>query len=93
MSGAVGVAGIPERTLKRRFKAATGSPLIDYVQNLRIEDAKHHLEDGSFPIDEISTMAGYENPGFFRKLFKRRTGLTPSQYRRMFPPISQSIDK
>ena len=32
-------AGIPERTLKRRFRAATGSPLIEYLQNLRIEEA------------------------------------------------------
>jgi transcriptional regulator GlxA family with amidase domain len=34
---AVGHARVPERTLKRRFKRATGLALIDYVQNLRIE--------------------------------------------------------
>ena len=34
---------VAERTLKRRFKRATGSTLIDYVQNLRVEDAKRLL--------------------------------------------------
>lgn len=78
---------IPERTLKRRFKAATGMALIDYVQNLRVEAAKHALESGSLPVDEISLAAGYEDASFFRRLFKRRTGMTASQYRRMFQPI------
>jgi len=78
---------IPERTLKRRFKTATGASLIEYLQNLRIEKAKHLLESSQIAVDEISVAAGYEDPSFFRRLFKRSTGLTPSQYRRMFQPI------
>ena len=77
-------AGAPERTLKRRFKAAMGTTLMDYVQNLRIEEAKRLLETGTTPFDDIAAEVGYENPGFFRRLFKRRTGLTPSDYRKMF---------
>jgi transcriptional regulator GlxA family with amidase domain len=50
----VGHAQIPERTLKRRFKQATGLALIDYVQNLRIEEAKHLLESSDQAVDEIS---------------------------------------
>jgi transcriptional regulator GlxA family with amidase domain len=80
-------AKIPERTLKRRFRAATGATLIEYLQNLRVEEAKRLLESGQMPVDEISAEAGYEDPSFFRRLFKRRTGLTPSQYRRMFQPV------
>jgi len=80
-------SGIPERTLKRRFKTATGSTLIDYLQNLRVEEAKRLLETGQMPVDEISVQVSYEDPSFFRRLFKRRTGLTPSQYRRMFQPV------
>jgi len=75
---------IPERTVKRRFKAATGTTLMDHVQNLRIEEAKRLLETGDAPFDEIASDVGYENPGFFRRLFKRRTGLNPSEYRKMF---------
>ena len=83
----VELAKIPERTLKRRFKAATGTTLIEYLQNLRIEEAKRLLESGHMPVDEISVEVSYEDPSFFRRLFKRCTGLTPSQYRRMFQPV------
>jgi len=84
---AVELANIPERTLKRRFKTATGTTLIEYLQNLRIEAAKQLLESGQLPVDEISVEVSYEDPSFFRRLFKRSTGLTPSQYRRMFQPV------
>lgn len=77
-------ARIPERTLKRRFKAATGLALIDYLQNLRIEEAKRLLESSQRAAEEISADVGYEDASFFRRLFKRRTGLGPSQYRRAF---------
>jgi len=83
-------ANIPERTLKRRFRAATGMTLIEYLQNLRVEKAKRLLEISSLPVDEISAETGYEDASFFRRLFKRRTGLTPSQYRRMFRPILET---
>ena len=83
----VELANIPERTLKRRFKIATGSSLIARLQDLRVEEAKRLLEASAMPVDEISFDVGYEDASFFRRLFKRRTGLTPSQYRRMFKPI------
>ena len=84
-------AGIPERTLKRRFKAATGNTLIEYLQNLRIEEAKRCLEAGNMSVDDVSVEAGYEDASFFRRLFKRLTGLTPSQYRRMFQPVLKEV--
>jgi transcriptional regulator GlxA family with amidase domain len=87
VQGAVAYANIAERTLKRRFKAATGVTLIDYVQNLRIEAAQRLLEKEQTAVDEISVQVGYEDPSFFRRLFKRRTGLSPAQYRRMFQPV------
>jgi transcriptional regulator GlxA family with amidase domain len=81
---AVAASGVPERTLKRRFKDATGSTLIDYLQNLRIEHAKRLLEQGSLAVDAVSAASGYEDASFFRRIFRRRTGLSPSEYRRMF---------
>jgi transcriptional regulator GlxA family with amidase domain len=83
-------SGIPERSLKRRFTTATGSTVIDYVQNLRVEEAKRLLETSDSSSEEIAPAVGYENPAFFRKLFKRCTGLTAGQYRRMFRPISDA---
>lgn len=75
---------LAERTFKRRFAAATGLTPIAYVQRLRIEDAKRRLERTDASIDEISWRVGYEDAAFFRRLFKRTTGLTAGAYRRCF---------
>lgn len=90
VAAVVAVSGIPDRTLKRRFKAATGSTLIDHVQNLRIEEAKRLLEADAIASEAIAAEVGYENAAFFRRLFKRATGLTPGEYRRMFRPVSSA---
>jgi len=75
---------LPERTFKRRFTRATGMAPILYIQRLRIEEAKRRLERTDIAIDEISWTVGYEEPAFFRRLFKRLTGVTPGEYRRKF---------
>jgi transcriptional regulator GlxA family with amidase domain len=84
LATAVAQAGIPERTLKRRFRQATGTTPIDYLQNLRIEEAKRILESTDTPVEAIGFLVGYEDASFFRRLFKRKTGLTAGAYRRMF---------
>ncbi|NLD69872.1 MAG: helix-turn-helix domain-containing protein [Limnobacter sp.] len=75
---------LAERSFKRRFVVATGLAPIDYVQRLRVEDAKRRLERTDAPIDEISWRVGYEDPAFFRRLFKRTTGMAPGAYRKRF---------
>jgi transcriptional regulator GlxA family with amidase domain len=77
-------SGLAERSFKRRFTKATGYSPIAYVQHLRIEEAKRRLERTDAPIDEISWAVGYEDPAFFRRLFKRITRITPGAYRRKF---------
>ena len=87
-------SGLAERTFKRRFSQATGFAPIDYVQRLRIEDAKRRLERTEAPADEISWKVGYEDPAFFRRLFKRVTGLTPGAYRKRFQvPVFARVDQ
>jgi transcriptional regulator GlxA family with amidase domain len=89
VSDVVAFAGMPERTLKRRFRAATGASLIEYLQNVRIEEAKRLLEATEHSADEIGATVGYGDASFFRRLFKRLVGVTPGAYRRMFrrPPL------
>lgn len=92
VSAVIAACGIPERSLKRRFRTATGSTLIGHVQNLRIEEAKRLIEAGALAADDIAPQVGYENTAFFRRLFRRATGLTPGQYRRMFQPVTDMTE-
>jgi transcriptional regulator GlxA family with amidase domain len=77
-------SNLAERSFKRRFNKATGYAPIVYIQNLRVEAAKRQLESSDKSFDEISYTIGYEDPAFFRRLFKRTTGLTPGAYRKKF---------
>lgn len=84
LESAIERAGLPERSFKRRFTNATGFAPIAYVQRLRIEQAKRELESTARSVDEISWQVGYDDPAFFRKLFKRTAGMAPAAYRRKF---------
>lgn len=81
VSAMIDRSGLSERSFKRRFTAATGYTPLEYVQALRIEEAKQMLETEKIAIDEVGAAVGYEDPTFFRRLFKRRAGVTPAQYR------------
>jgi transcriptional regulator GlxA family with amidase domain len=76
--------GMSLRNFIRRFKHATGdSPLI-YLQKLRIAAAKRLLESDHRTMQEISDAVGYQDVAFFRQLFERHTGASPSAYRQRF---------
>jgi transcriptional regulator GlxA family with amidase domain len=94
--GMVRQSGLAERSFKRRFRLATGYTPIDYVQTLRIEEAKHLLESTPEAIDMIARRVGYEDPTSFRRLFKRLAGVTPGRYRQRFQSLrtrtAQAID-
>ena len=76
--------GMSLRNFVRRFKQATGdSPLI-YLQKLRVAAAKRMLEGNHRTMQEISDAVGYQDAAFFRSLFQRHTGVSPSAYRRRF---------
>ncbi len=75
---------ISPRHFKRRFKLATGDSPLFYLQNMRIELAKKKLESTLDSIEEITLQIGYENASTFRRLFKKRTSLSPREYRDKF---------
>lgn len=87
----VALSGLPERTFKRRFQRATGMSALDYVQTLRLEEAKQMLEAGKMPVDEIALEVGYQDSSFFSRLFKRKVALTPAQYRRRFGALGEQL--
>lgn len=75
-------SGLSERSFLRRFKRATGQSPLEYVQTLRIEEAKQLLETTAMPLDDIAAEVGYSEPSAFRHLFRKLVGVTPSAYRR-----------
>jgi len=76
--------GLGRRTMERRFKTATGDTPLHYLQRLRVEAAKRLLETVSLGFAEISYQVGYQDAGFFRRLFIKHTGLRPNEYRAKF---------
>jgi transcriptional regulator GlxA family with amidase domain len=78
------LSGLPRRTFSRRFRAATGYAPSEFVQALRIEEAKQMLETTVASIDEISEAVGYRDERAFRRVFRKRTGISPSAYRKRF---------
>lgn len=82
-------SGLNARTFSRRFRMATGFAPIEYVQALRIEEAKQMLETDAVSVDAIGSMVGYEDPASFRRIFKRGAGLSPATYRKKFQRIAQ----
>ncbi|MBL4798933.1 MAG: helix-turn-helix domain-containing protein [Oleispira sp.] len=75
---------VSQRTLIRRFNSALGMPPNTYLQSVRIEHARKMLEESDFNIDTVMNKIGYEDASSFRRLFKKRTGLTPTEYRNRF---------
>lgn len=85
------LSGLGERSFNRRFKAATGLSPLDYVHTLRLEEAKQMLESGDLAIESIARDVGYEDAGFFSRLFQRKVKLTPAQYRKRFRGLRLSL--
>lgn len=84
-------SGLPERSFERRFRKATGMSPLEYVHTLRLEEAKQQLETTPLPIEAIAGECGYEDASYFSRLFAKRVGLTPSQYRRRFGALRQVL--
>lgn len=85
------VSGLAERTFKRRFRQATGMAPLEYTHALRIEEAKQMLESGDAPVEAVANEVGYEDAGYFSRLFRRNVALTPAQYRRRFGGLRRAL--
>lgn len=69
--------------LAHRFTGEYGVPPIQYLNNLRIKEAKNLLKNSDFSISQISQMLGFSSLSYFGQSFKRATGLSAGQYRKM----------
>ena len=71
-----------EDYFNRLIKAKTGMTYSAYVQKIRLEKAEHLLTTSPKSVEEIADIVGYHNKGYFYKIFQKRYGMTPSQYRK-----------
>lgn len=67
--------------LSRAFRQAIGHTITSAIHRRRIRDAKALLIQNYMNIDEIAIASGYRDAGYFRKIFKSMTGMTPHQFR------------
>jgi transcriptional regulator GlxA family with amidase domain len=87
----VEMSQLPERTFKRRFALATGMAPLDYVHHVRLEEAKQMLERGADPVEAIAVDIGYSDSSFFSRLFRRKVGMSPVQYRQRFGRLAREL--
>jgi len=77
-----GTAGLSKYHFSRLFKEMTGLTYQSYLNRVRIEQAKHMLDDDALTITDTGYAVGYSDLTHFERIFKKLTGTTPSQYRR-----------
>jgi two-component system response regulator YesN len=68
--------------LSHLFKEELGITFLEYLTRIRMEEAKKMLLDRTMTILDISNRVGYDDPGYFSKVFKKNMGISPSQYRK-----------
>ncbi len=74
--------GVSKSHLCRLFKKATGQTVSQYLNKIRIETACQLLSDTDKPIEEIAFLAGFNNPSYFFRVFKKQTGKLPLAWRK-----------
>lgn len=73
---------VTKHHLIRVFSSCVGMPPLQYITSLRIERTKDLLVSSSKSISEIAKEVGFSCSDYFCKVFKQRTGITPSEYRK-----------
>ncbi len=66
----------------RSFRQITGVTPMQYVLSLRMASARSLLESSRYNISEVAEAVGYDNPLYFSRLFRKHTGMSPSEYRK-----------
>jgi transcriptional regulator GlxA family with amidase domain len=75
--------GLTARALENAFKARKGTTVIMYVQQQRLQKAQQLIATTDTAIAEIALEVGYTDHSYFSRIFKRATGYTPNEYRRL----------
>jgi len=71
--------------LGRAFRSAFNETPTDHIHRLRVDRARMLFRSTDHPIERVAAEVGFSGDRYFRRIFKRRVGLTPGQFRRLRP--------
>jgi len=83
VSGMAGRFDLSVRSLNRRFKLATNTTPLDYLQGVRIRESMELLKHSNLNVSEIAHLVGYQDASYFSDLFKKHNSVTPHEYRKV----------
>ena len=63
------------------FKEETGEGFVEFLTKKRVDKAKEMLKDPTKSIKEVGSDCGYSDPNYFSRIFKKATGMTPTEYK------------
>ena len=72
--------GTNRTTLCKNFRAATGQPIVEYVNGLKIREAKKMMRTGGKTFTEIAELLRFDSIHYFTRVFKKAENMTPSEY-------------
>lgn len=73
--------GYSRSFLSKQFQSQTGESLMSYATGLKIDRAKQLIRETKMNFAQISVLLAFENPQYFCRVFKRRTGMTPTEFK------------
>ena len=79
--------GIHPVHLARKFKQETGNTFIGFVNLQRVSLAKYYFHCGNLQMSEVADLSGFNSHSYFTKVFKKLTGITPTEYIRVLPSV------
>ncbi len=74
--------GVGTTALKTSFKTVYGVPIYQYQKDLRLQKAQRLLRETTLPVSDVAAEVGYANPAKFSSAFKKRFGVSPTEYKK-----------